>query len=170
MNTGKDIFRSLGLAAQVGLTVVGAIIICLLLGMWIDARLGTTPWVTLVLTIVGVLVGSLSTFRAASSIVQQAALTQEQQQAQATIRESAVKSLGLATRLGLVLAAPVLVSFFVGQWIDNVLHSHPWATLLLAVLGVIAGSAGAYRLGSTLVEQLQNQKPESEPQSDKEDS
>ena len=164
----KDIFRSLGLAAQVGLTVVGSIIICLFLGMWIDARLGTTPWASLILTIVGVLVGSLSTFRAASSIVQQAA--PEQQQVQATIRKSAFKSLGIATRLGLVLSAPVLVSFFVGQWVDNVLHSHPWATLLLAVLGVIAGSVGAYRLGSTLVEQLQGEKPESEPQSEKEDS
>ena len=49
----KDIFRSLGLAAQVGLTVVGSIIICLFLGMWIDARLGTTPWASLILTIVG---------------------------------------------------------------------------------------------------------------------
>ena len=164
----KDVFRSLGLAAQVGLTVVGSIIICLFLGMWIDARLGTTPWATLILTIVGVLVGSLSTFRAASSIVQQAA--PEQQQVQASIRKSAFESLGIATRLGLVLSAPVLVSFFVGQWIDNMLDSHPWATLLLAALGVIAGSVGAYRLGSTLVEQLQSEKPESKPQSEKEDS
>ena len=165
----KDIFRSLGLAAQVGLTVVGAIIICLLLGIWIDARLGTSPWATLVLAIVGVLMGSFSTFRVASSIVQQAALTQEQQRAQAAISKSAAESLGLAARLGLVLAAPVLVSFFVGQWIDNVLHSQPWATLLLAALGLIAGSVGAYRLGSTLVEQLQDKKPQSEKVS-KEDS
>jgi F0F1-type ATP synthase assembly protein I len=165
----KDVFRSLGLAAQVGLTVVGSIIICLFLGMWIDARLGTTPWATLILTIVGVLVGSLSTFRAASSIVQQAAPKEEQQRAQAAIRKSALNSLGLAARLGLVLSAPVLVSFLVGQWIDNTLHSHPWATLLLAALGVIAGSAGAYRLGSTLVEQLQSIEPQGE-QGEKEDS
>lgn len=161
-NGMKEGFRSLGLAAQVGLTVVGSIIVCLFLGMWIDTRLGTTPWATLVLTIVGVLVGSLSTFRAASSIVQQAMPQQEQQRDQASIRKSVFDSLGVATRLGLVLSAPVLVSFFVGQWVDNVLHSSPWATILLAVLGLIAGSVGAYRLGSTLVEQLQGKKPQSE--------
>ncbi len=166
----KDVFRSLGLAAQVGLTVVGSILVCLFLGMWIDAQLGTTPWATLVLTIVGVLVGSFSTFRAASSIVQQAMPQQEQQRDQASVRKSVLDSLGVATHLGLVLSAPVLAGFFVGQWVDNVLHSSPWATLLLAVLGVTAGSAGAYRLGSTLVEQLQGEKPWSEPQSEKEDS
>ena len=67
----KDIFRSLTLATQVGLMVVGSILVCLFLGLWIDGKLHTSPWATLILIAVGTLVAIVGIYRLARSFIEQ---------------------------------------------------------------------------------------------------
>ena len=52
--------RTVGRVSAVGMELGGAIIVCLLAGWWLDGKLGTGPW----LTVVGVLIGSVAGFRA----------------------------------------------------------------------------------------------------------
>ncbi|NIN68273.1 MAG: hypothetical protein GTO63_26915 [Anaerolineae bacterium] len=55
--------RLLGLVGQVGLTMVVFILIGLVVGMWIDARLDTSPTFTLALILLGVGGGAWSAAR-----------------------------------------------------------------------------------------------------------
>jgi len=47
---------------------------------------------------------------------------------------------------GLVL--PILVGFFLGNYLDERLGSSPWMTLLLLMLGIAAGFGWLYRLST----------------------
>jgi F0F1-type ATP synthase assembly protein I len=152
----KDVFRSLGIATQVGLMVVVSILITLLLGLWLDDKLGTTPCATLILTVVGVLVGCISTYRLAVSLVEKAGLKREVKTGVVLGLKDAFGSLALAAQMGLLLAGSVLVSLFLGLWIDARLDSRPWATLLLAALGILIGSVGVSRLGSSVIKRLED--------------
>ncbi len=156
----KDVFRSLGIATQVGLMGVASILVSLFLGLWLDGKLGTTPCATLVLVMVGILVGSISTYRLASSLVEKAGLKQEVGEEVLPSLKDSLGSLALTAQMGLMLAIPLLVGFFLGLWIDTKLHTIPWAILLLTALGILVGSAGAYRLGSLTIERLKNTKRE----------
>lgn len=62
-------WRPLALVTQVGLTIVVSLILCLLLGLWIDDRFGTKPWATLIFTLVGIVVGSYSVYRMVSEAI-----------------------------------------------------------------------------------------------------
>ena len=63
----------LALISQLGLTMVGSILLGLVIGLWIDAHFGTKPWATLILSLVGVLVGSISVYRLVVTSIDQAA-------------------------------------------------------------------------------------------------
>jgi len=152
----KDVFRSLGIATQVGLTVVVSILVSLFLGLWLDNKLGTTPCATLIFVIVGILVGSISTYRLASSLVEKAGLKQEVGREVLPSLKDSLGSLALIARMGLLLAVPLLAGFLLGLWIDTKLHTLPWAVLLLTALGILVGSVGAYRLGSSAIKQREN--------------
>ena len=62
-------WRALALVTQVGLTIVVSLTLSLLLGLWIDDRLGTKPWATLVFTLVGIVVGSFSVYRMVAAAI-----------------------------------------------------------------------------------------------------
>jgi ATP synthase protein I len=111
-----------------------------------------------VLSLAGVFLAAYSTYQVAATLIRRIAAEQAGVPT-AGAGPGVGKSLWLATRLGLVLSAPVLVSFFVGTLIDSWLGSSPWGTLLLAALGLVAGTAGAYRLGSALVKEVQAVRP-----------
>ncbi|HUX86597.1 MAG TPA: AtpZ/AtpI family protein [Chloroflexota bacterium] len=61
------------LISQLGLTMVGSILLGLVIGLWIDAHFGTKPWATLILSLVGVFVGSISVYRLVVTSIDQAA-------------------------------------------------------------------------------------------------
>jgi F0F1-type ATP synthase assembly protein I len=67
----RIIFRSLALATQVGAMVVGSILVCLFLGLWIDGKLHTKPCATLILIAVGTLVAIAGTYRLARSFMEE---------------------------------------------------------------------------------------------------
>ncbi|MCK4723285.1 MAG: AtpZ/AtpI family protein [Dehalococcoidia bacterium] len=54
-----------------GLMVVGSILGCLFLGLWIDGKLYTKPLATLIFIAVGTLVAIVGTYRLARSFIEQ---------------------------------------------------------------------------------------------------
>ena len=155
----KDVYRSLGIATQVGLMVVASILISLFVGLWLDDKLGTSPWITLILSIVGVLVGTTSTYRLALSLIEEAGLKQEVGVVFPSLK-GALAPLALAAQMGLLVAGSVLGGLFLGLWIDARLNSFPWATVLFAALGIFVSLVGASRLGSSMIERLNDTEKE----------
>ena len=50
---GRDVARALGLLSQLGISMGTCIAIGVFGGMWLDKKLGTSPWLLLVLSFVG---------------------------------------------------------------------------------------------------------------------
>ena len=55
-------------------------------------------------------------------------------------------SLGLMGALGLVIAIPLALGSFLGNYLDDVTHTNSVYLLLGLLLGLIVGIYGAYRL------------------------
>ena len=68
---GGDIFTSLTLATRVGVMVVVSTLGCLFLGLWVDSKLYTKPWATLIFIAVGTLIAIAGTYRLARSFIEQ---------------------------------------------------------------------------------------------------
>jgi predicted F0F1-ATPase subunit len=66
----RDVLWVLALGSQVGLSIALPVIAGLALGYWIDMRLGSLPWITLLLTLIGAAVGPVITYRWVISSVQ----------------------------------------------------------------------------------------------------
>lgn len=49
----KNILRAISYTTQIGLTMAACIVIGVLLGLFLDNRLGTDPWLVLVFTFLG---------------------------------------------------------------------------------------------------------------------
>lgn len=64
--------RPLALVTQVGLTMMVCILSGLAIGLWVDNTFGTKPWVTLLLTVVGVTAGTYSIYRVVSEVIDEA--------------------------------------------------------------------------------------------------
>ncbi len=54
---------TLSLVTQLGLTVVTALVLSLLLGIWLDGLLNTKPWLTLAFSLFGIIVGTVGVYR-----------------------------------------------------------------------------------------------------------
>ncbi len=55
-----------------------------------------------------------------------------------------VKALGTIFSLGATLAAGVLVGYWIGSFIDRKLHTDPWFTIGMVIIGVAAGFKSVY--------------------------
>lgn len=55
-----------------------------------------------------------------------------------------VKSLGIVMSLGATIAGGVLLGFWLGHFLDKKLHTEPWLTVILLMLGIAAGFKAAY--------------------------
>lgn len=67
----KDAIWALALATQVGGAIAVPVLLGLAVGWWIDNRLHTLPWITLLLTFVGVVVGPIIAYRWVTEAVKQ---------------------------------------------------------------------------------------------------
>ncbi|NCD34947.1 MAG: AtpZ/AtpI family protein [Spartobacteria bacterium] len=56
-------FESLGLASMMGIHLVSGVIVGLGAGYYLDAYLGTKPWLTLIFLIFGIIAGYKNMFR-----------------------------------------------------------------------------------------------------------
>ena len=147
----EDVFRSLGLATQMGAMVVTSILGCLFLGLWIDGKLHSYPWATLILIAVGTLVATVGAYRLVSTVIIEEVAVE--QRAEMPTKEI-LRSLALVTRLALMAVGPVLIGLFLGLLIDVRLHTRPWVTLLLTAVGILVGLVGVYRFSSSIMKQL----------------
>lgn len=145
-----DIFQALARATQLGLTIGMTTVVTslggLFLGLWVDGKLQTRPWGALLLTVVGVLAGSVSTYRLAISIVERAQLAPEGKQPSVLTLKDVQRTLGLAASVWLMLVGSILLSLLIGWWIDAQLGIRPCVTVILLFVGLGAGSAGVYLL------------------------
>ena len=58
----RKLLRMLGVLSTVGLTMVFATVIGLFFGHWLDTKLGTTPWMTAVFLLLGIIAGFRNLF------------------------------------------------------------------------------------------------------------
>lgn len=145
-----DVFQALARATQLGVTIGLTTVVTslggLFLGLWVDGKLQTRPWGALLLTIVGVLAGSVSTYRLAQRIVARAQLVPEGEQPVVLTSKDVQSTLGLAARIWFTLAGSILLSLLIGWWIDTRLGIRPCLTVVLTFVGLGAGSTGVYLL------------------------
>jgi ATP synthase protein I len=58
----RKLIRTLGVLSTVGLTMVFATVIGLFVGLWLDGKLGTTPWMTALFLLLGIIAGFRNLF------------------------------------------------------------------------------------------------------------
>ena len=61
----RKLLRMVGVLSTVGLTMVFATVIGLFVGRWLDRKLGTSPWLTVVFLLFGIFAGFRNLFTAA---------------------------------------------------------------------------------------------------------
>lgn len=139
------IFRSLGLGIRIAGVVVVAVLGGMFLGLWIDRKLGSSPWATLLLLGLGMLVAMIGCYRAMVPVVANLAAGQEVKWGEP------LRSLVFVAEMGLVVITPLLVGLFLGLWMDGRFDTRPWVTLTLTLLGAVTGLVGAWRLSSAFL-------------------
>jgi ATP synthase protein I len=144
------ILRSLGLGTQIAVVVVAAVLGSLFLGLWIDRKLGSSPWATLLLLGLGTLVAVIGCYR----VVARLAAGEEVERGAAPPWGKFPRSLAFVAQVGLVAIAPLLIGLFLGLWVDGWLDTRPWMTLTLTVVGSVAGLVGVWRLSSTFLKRM----------------
>ena len=65
-----------------------------------------------------------------------------------------VVPIAVIMQLGAAVVAGTLVPLFVGLWLDSVLHTAPWITLISMVVGVITAVTAVYQIISTQYKKL----------------
>lgn len=61
-------------------------------------------------------------------------------------RRKWIRNAGLASTAGIVLVVATFIGFFFGQWLDKRLGTEPWLTLLLTLMGIVAGFIEVFRI------------------------
>lgn len=59
----KNMLRQLGMASTIGIQLVVSIFVGLAIGVWLDSRLGTFPWLALLFMVLGIVAGFLNYYR-----------------------------------------------------------------------------------------------------------
>ena len=136
----------IGLATELGFTMglsaAGLVVLGLVAGRWIDARLGTGPIATIVSIIAGAVAGQLAAYRLVTRTTRR--LSQDPQGF--LYAEDALAALGLALRALATIALPSLLGIVIGLLVDRGLGTGIGATLLLVLSGLVIGFKGALRL------------------------
>jgi ATP synthase protein I len=52
---------------------------------------------------------------------------------------TAWRQVGLLTAIPFILALAPIVGYLLGQYLDKRFHTHPWLSVILLVLGFVAG-------------------------------
>jgi F0F1-type ATP synthase assembly protein I len=148
------ILRSLGLASQIGMTVVVAVLGSLFLGLWIDRKLGSSPWVTLLLLGLGTLVAVVGCYRVVAPVVARLGAGQEVEWGAVLSWKEFLRSLAFVAQVGLMAITPLLAGLFLGLGVDGWLGTRPWMTMILTVVGSVAGLVGAWRSSSAFLKRM----------------
>jgi len=142
----KRLGEVIGLATELGLamglTAAGLVVLGLWLGRWLDARLGTNPWATILLLVAGAVAGQVAIYRLAIRSTRRLSANERT----ALTPQDAASATGQALQVLALVALPGIVGLALGMWIDHLLGTRVIATLILVLGGLIAGVIGALRL------------------------
>lgn len=61
--SGPKLWRTLGQLSTLGIAMVAAVAIGLAMGYWLDRWFDTSPWLTMIFTVFGIVAGFLNLFR-----------------------------------------------------------------------------------------------------------
>lgn len=125
-----------------GLTAAGLVVLGLVLGRWLDARLGTAPLATLLCIVVSAVAGQIAIYRLALSSAERLSASTRS----ALRLGDALAGAGFALRVLAVMILPGLAGLGLGLWLDRLLSTRAIATLVLALGGVVLGLVLALRL------------------------
>jgi ATP synthase protein I len=56
------------------------------------------------------------------------------------------QKMGVFISLPFVLAVPPIIGWFIGKWLDGLLHTGPYLKYVCLVLGILSGIRECYRL------------------------
>jgi ATP synthase protein I len=59
---------------------------------------------------------------------------------------ASVRRIADASSLGLAFPIAIAIGYFFGRWLDGVLSTSPWLTILFSLFGIIAGFVNAFRV------------------------
>jgi len=59
---------------------------------------------------------------------------------------SAFKYVGMAGKIAFGLTMPIIAACFLGIYLDKRLNTTPWMTIILLILGLVAGFSGLYSM------------------------
>ena len=69
-----------------------------------------------------------------------------------------IRYIGIASTVGINMVASTFVGFALGYWvIDKYLNSHPWFTIILTFLGIVAGFRHLIRIAQKAGEKNDDQ-------------
>ena len=135
----KHFGRVIGLATELGLrlglTAAGLVVLGLIVGRWLDARLGTAPWATLVGILLGAVSGQVALYRLVTNAIERFVASPREVSAE----ESAPLGKGFALQVLVALFLLGPAGFGLGLWLDQLLGTKPVLTLLLALGGIGIG-------------------------------
>ena len=60
---GPKLLRTLGQLSTLGIAMVAAVAIGLAIGYWLDRWFGTSPWLTMIFALLGIVAGFVNLFR-----------------------------------------------------------------------------------------------------------
>jgi predicted F0F1-ATPase subunit len=66
----RDITYGCALASQVGIGIAAPVLIGMGVGYWLDLQLGTLPWMALILTAAGAIIGPIIAYRWVTTAMQ----------------------------------------------------------------------------------------------------
>lgn len=56
----------------------------------------------------------------------------------------------MATAMAAQLVLAIILGYLLGHWLDGLLHTMPWLTILGALLGITAGFVGLFHLSKVM--------------------
>jgi F0F1-type ATP synthase assembly protein I len=145
----KRVGQIAGLATELGVTMgltsAGLVFLGLWAGRQLDALLGTKPYATIVLLVLGVIAGQVAIIRLA---VRSRQYLLQQEEHAFTLRDATTGLLTAAKALALV-ALPALLRLL-GLWLDHALDTGVLFSLALVVIGLVVGVAGLLHLAESV--------------------
>ncbi len=142
----KRLGEVFGAATELGLTMgfmaAGLLAAGLWLGRWLDSRLGTSPYATLLLLIAGAIAGQIAIYRLA--LRSTARLSAHEKHPIGTGDALSVLRLALLV-LGL-LSVPGILGLLLGIWLNRAWGVGLWIALILMLIGLVGGLVGALRI------------------------
>lgn len=142
----KRLGNVIGQATELGITMgvmaAGLVVLGLWAGRWLDSRLGTNPFATLLLIVSGAIAGQISVYRLAT----RSAKRLSENARHSLHAQDAVAALGTALKVLALIGLPGVVGIVLGLWIDRLLGTSILFTLVLVLGGSVLGIMGSLRL------------------------